>query len=45
MFLTRTKDGDSARETLSFSTDEKVVAQADVKMLGLTVESLVIEFG
>ena len=30
--------------TLSFSTNEKVVAQADVKMLGFTVESLVIEF-
>ena len=28
----------------SFSINEKVVAQADDKMLGFTVESLVIEF-
>ena len=27
-----------------FYTDEKIVAQADVKFLGLTVESLVVEF-
>jgi len=27
-----------------FSIDEKVIAQADVKLVGLTVESLVIEF-
>ena len=28
----------------SFSTDENVMAQADVRLLGKTVESLVIEF-
>ena len=27
-----------------FSTDEKIVAQDDVKFLGSTVESLVVEF-
>jgi len=27
-----------------FSTDKKVVAQADPKLLGSTVESLVVEF-
>jgi len=28
----------------SFYTDENVVAQADVRLLGKTVESLVVEF-
>jgi len=28
----------------SFSTDENVMAQADVRLLGKTVESLIIEF-
>jgi len=28
----------------SFSTDENVVAQADVKLLGSILESLVVEF-
>ena len=28
----------------SFSTDEKAVAQADLKLLGSTIESLVVEF-
>ena len=27
-----------------FSTDEKAIAQADLKLLGSTVESLVVEF-
>ena len=29
---------------MTFLTNEKVVAQADVKMLGFIVESLVIKF-
>ena len=28
----------------TFSTDEKVVAQADLKLIGSTVESLIVEF-
>ena len=28
----------------NFSTDEKIVAQADVKFLGSMVESLIVEF-
>ena len=43
-FSEETRDCDSVRDTLSFSTDEKVVAQVDIKMLGFTVESLVIKF-
>ena len=27
-----------------FSTDEKIVAQADLKMIGSTVKSLIVEF-